>query len=367
MNDAAYIDGMETIIYFVRKKGLSEPLVEPIGMKTYLLVRVSLDMDAEKWCGIDLHKPEKPEYRSAGALQCADIVTREQVGSVPPRFPVEDSFGYRIVHPIQTYRRRREENALRQQECQHRFEILREYHLRLEQWKERVQKSECSLRKLAEELAQLQEPGEMMYAVYEDDWQENFLWYRHITILKFKDYDVPFWIKQLLPEHLPYHIVIIGKNWHICSILEQYSARLKSIRWFLPEREYDGEFREYLESFYEEYGLVISCRTYSDVNMLRRETIQCQECAIILDFTGDSNLSAAGLCRGSMWVDIYSIEAKQKKIEGRYPGVTYFSLKSVWKQIQKSRNLPFILDSPWENGYNTWESEGIIKPISHRY
>ena len=63
-------------------------------------------------------------------------------------------------------------------------------------------------------------------------------------------------------------------------------------------------------------------------------------------------MQTAGVARGSIWLDLYSVEEKQKKMECRNPGIFYFSLKKKWKQVQKVRNMPFFLDTAKENGYN---------------
>ncbi len=62
---------MDTIIYIYRKKGLREPIIEPIGLKSYMLIRVALDVREDEWFGLRLGLPEalaegKPKAGKAG-------------------------------------------------------------------------------------------------------------------------------------------------------------------------------------------------------------------------------------------------------------------------------------------------------------
>ena len=49
---------MDTIIFFCRKRDIEEPLTEAIGQKTYLLIRVSLNVGREQWFGWKLEREE---------------------------------------------------------------------------------------------------------------------------------------------------------------------------------------------------------------------------------------------------------------------------------------------------------------------
>lgn len=49
---------MDTIIFFCRKRDIEEPLTEAIGQKTYLLIRVSLNVGREQWFGWKLESEE---------------------------------------------------------------------------------------------------------------------------------------------------------------------------------------------------------------------------------------------------------------------------------------------------------------------
>lgn len=399
---------METIIYFQKKRGLKEPVIEPIGMKTYLLVRVTLNVEREEWFGASLKEPEVPgdagnvvepvqtAYEDSVDALGASVFEGNSEASKVSIPDEEDSYPERVTarcegaravsprkrnrchffHPFKALRQRREEMTGRQQECERRFQSVRDYHIQLELWQQRMQEIEAAIQTLMQKMMELPQPEEPVYAVYEDclrtflvgeNGSENakperrlrILWKRHVDLAEFGDYTSPFWIEQTLPEHLPPRFLIVGRNRNICPILERCTNRLKSIRWLLPEKDCTADFRDYLEAFYEEYGLVISYRTFSDPGQLRRTELSCEEETVIFDFTREGYVQTAGVARGSIWLDLYSVEEKQKKMECRNPGIFYFSLKKKWKQVQKVRNMPFFLDTAKENGYNTWESEGI--------
>ncbi len=41
---------MDTIVFFYKKRGAGRPWAEPVGLKTYMLIRVPMDM-GEEWPG----------------------------------------------------------------------------------------------------------------------------------------------------------------------------------------------------------------------------------------------------------------------------------------------------------------------------
>lgn len=383
---------METIIYFQKKRGLKEPAIEPIGMKAYLLVRVGLNVEQEEWFGVSPEEPKPPVFSGRVEALGASVfdgnsevskVSIQDVEDLRPESVAARCEGAgkrrlrRLLHPFVTLRQRREETARRQLECERRFEKVKDYHIQLEQWQQNLQEIETAIQTLMQKIMELPQPEQPMFAVYEDclrvlliaesggesaqpERRLCILWKRYIELAEFRDYTSPFWIEQTLPQHLPPRFLILGRNQNICPILERCTNRLKSIHWLLPEKDCTSDFRDYLDAFYEEYGLVISYRTYSDTGQLRRGALTCPEETVIFDFTREGYVQAAGVARGSIWLDLHSMEEKQKKMECRNPGVFYFSLKKKWKQVQKVRNMPFFLDTVKENGYNTWESEGIL-------
>ncbi len=377
MNNAAYICGMETIIYFEKKRDLKEPVVEPIGMKTYMLVRVGLDVEPDRWFGAKLGKPI---YEPRSAMEQGRETGEWKLS---------------ILHPIRARRLRRRVIQSQSRECEARYEHLREYHIQLEQWRGKIRETEEAMSRLHADLTALHQPREPIYAVYEDalrkvlfpkgnrqEWNVELpddackgsmvarLWYHRLPFQEFTSYIHPFWVEQLVGDeicvHLPRHVLIIGRHTGVNWFLRKYAPHLKSINWLLPERDCEQGFEQFLEDFYEEFGLVIGCRTYSDEIMLRRENISGSERTLVFDFAGGENLPAVKLAEGSLWVDLYASESKQRKVQSAYPALTYISLKSKWKQAQKSRNKPFVLDIVGGNGYNTWESEGMVEPSGSR-
>ena len=58
---------MDTILYLYKKRGLEKPEIEPVGLKTYLLIRIGLDVGEGQWFG---KVPEpRPGREPAGKLE----------------------------------------------------------------------------------------------------------------------------------------------------------------------------------------------------------------------------------------------------------------------------------------------------------
>ena len=62
----------------------------------------------------------------------------------------------------------------------------------------------------------------------------------------------------------------------------------------------------------------------------------------VLDFTGEAYMAVSGAPRGSVWLDMCSLEEKRRRIEARGGGITYTSLKEMWKTVQKRCVCPIV-------------------------
>ena len=63
---------MDTILFFYKKRGLQAPEPEPVGLKSYMLVRVAMDVGEEEWFGEKLRLPEEKAWGEAGNGSCAE-------------------------------------------------------------------------------------------------------------------------------------------------------------------------------------------------------------------------------------------------------------------------------------------------------
>lgn len=316
---------MDTIIYFYKKRGLREPVIEEkvqnevkLRGKTgagapkpqeYLLVRVGLDLEGEKWFGqsagqtmseedqalLDTDESEMPDKRGIlGVLRRARWKRREQ-------------------------RRRREA-----QERQERLLLAREA---------RLKEVESQMRRTAERILKRADEERLWGYVCQERlkgtavWKE---WLKRFPLREFDGYARAFWVRQLLPEAVHPRFVILGSCEDICELVEDCARRMKSLRWILREQECTREILDFAEDFYVEYGLAVAMQTVSGRSAYRKLRLACGEPASILDFTGEPAVNLEGVAEGSVWLDMKPSEEKRRRIAERGTGIRYFSLKENW-------------------------------------
>ena len=380
---------MDTILFFYRKKDLKEAFVEPVGLKSHMLIRVGLNVGEGEWFGI------RPDMSSEGERAEKDALKQE---ALPGQEEYRDSlreklrgFAGGFLRLFGCFREQRERRHQRgkasQRERRHREReeaLLREKRCR--EREERICAIRDGMRKLSWEILELIQEGDRCFAVYEDgirkalvgrgesfgDFPEPgaergdrilpFLWRRYMDFAEFSGYTQPFWVGLLLPHAVYSHYVILGVAPCIPAILEQCAPRMKSLKWVLPESSCGQEILEFVEDFYLEYGLAISLRTLPDETGYQRLDSLCTLPSNIFDFAGGSCLKTADIAVGSVWLDFGSVEEKKRRIEGRCPGVAYFSLKDKWRRAQRRCKEPLLpeslyyLDTCNKSGYNTGES-----------
>lgn len=166
---------------------------------------------------------------------------------------------------------------------------------------------------------------ELLKPETETVWQQ--LW----KVPEFDDYDSPFWMEHMFAyASEPYFVV---RGWHrgLPELLCRYADRMKGLQLVLSEEDYSEALQEFLEDFYEEYGLAAM------VTLLTEEQNQPMpffpgKKVSVLDFSDRMPGEIKGLAAGSVWLDMRSIDAKSRYIECRNPEILCFSLKKEWKQ-----------------------------------
>ena len=282
---------------------------------------------------------------------------------------------------------KREQRKSRKQESRDAAELRR---LRAE-WEESIRNIEREILKIASEIPELAGEESRCYAVYEDSVRKVLLraeedaavdrvafmeqggagdrdalmdrefsgagmlqesapgrhilpalWQRHMDFEEFSGYRKSFWVEMLMPKAVLFHYVILGAAPCIPELAEKYAGRMKSLKWVLSENECSPELMEFVEEFYIEYGLAISLQVLSSEGEWKRLGMLCGVPSNILDFTGDSRTNGARAAEGSIWLDFGSVEEKKRRIEGRCPGVAYFSLKDKWRRAQRRCQEPLL-------------------------
>lgn len=173
------------------------------------------------------------------------------------------------------------------------------------------------------------------------------LWRKYLPLEEFQGYAQRFWVRQVFSQGAglpasPPHFVILGTAPGLPEVLEAHARRMKSLRWFLLEAEWGEELSAFVEDFYTEYGLAIELRLLEDGAALKRLRLFCGEPVIVVDFTGESYMVVPAVPEGSVWLDMFSVEEKRRRILARGKDITYFSMKEIWKNAQKRCNCPVL-------------------------
>lgn len=372
---------MDTILFFCKKRGIQEPVLEPIGMRSHLLIRIFLDVENQKWFGIKMVSEEEgvitveegdreKETESHGQSTNNWWKNLKNHGKkADSREKGEDS-----------KKKNKERNTDNSTQNKKKYSLCwvlqklfycKEHQIEKRHQKEKEQEMqkalnqvEESIQKLISDILGMTGSWERCFCVYEDSihrvlmddtWRKNkmknmictqeevscsqerailpTLWKKYFQIQEFTDYTWQLWVEEVMPEVVLPHFVILGMASCIPALIEKYADKMKSLRWIIPENDYSQELQEFMEDFYIEYGLAIMLQVVPAGQ--RRLQAVCIEPANILDFTKEARISLAKVAQGSIWLDMLSIEEKKRQIVGRSTGVGYFSLKEKWKLVRK--------------------------------
>lgn len=376
---------MDTIIFFCRKRDIEEPLTEAIGQKTYLLIRVSLNVGREQWFGWKLESEEAKGSRGMESVAkgsgADSICFPAQPGRAPADEPgVEPESGRKRRIPF--WRRLGMRLGKRKIEKQIRLE---QEHRRASQ-RAMTEQVRQEMRSLSADILALSGDMSSCRCVYEDSVRDCLvgrkdsadkdssvpsgsrqgsgivsgarsrqkagavkgdsvlqeLWKECWQGEEFADYAQWEWVRCLLPQAVPFHFVILGNPSCAPLLLEHCARRMKSLRWFLPEEEYTEELEELLEDFYEENGLAAALQLLPGKCPFSRLRPECPEPCSILDFTEEYRISSSGLPEGSVWIDMASREEKGRRLTLR-GDIRYVSLKEYWKKLPKRTKPGFCI------------------------
>lgn len=302
-------------MYIFQKKGLGQPIVEPVGLKRYMLVRIALDAGAERWFGEDLAR--EAQEREAAQVPSGFLARLRRLffGKKEPDAPKPS---------------RREAQLCR---------------------------VESAIQRLAEEARELAGEENACYCVYENSSKNLLagqagilagLWQRHFPWKEFDAYCGRFWVGLLLEEGLAAvpgvgwpHFVILGEAPCVPEVIEAYAGRMKSLRWILPEPACTEEIWDFVEDFYVESGLAISLSTIPSAEDFAGMRLVCGEPSNILDFTEETRMDLSGVAAGSVWMDFRSVEGKRRRIAERSgTEIRYVSLREKWKYAQRRCREP---------------------------
>jgi len=324
---------MDTILYLYKKKDIEKPLVEAVSQKTYLLIKIGMDVEPYRWFVQCLpQKRPRPEFAlmSGKELKGWDWID--------PRY-------FKERRELRFRRREWEKyeklaDTLMVRCCANVERLLSELMKELSLYVEEQSASWCVYDKVVRDILLGDNP---VAEIWEKVWKAGE--FTSFTELK--------WVQQLMPHAVKHHFIVLGKAPCIPEVLQQYSERMKSLRWIIDEayvRAHSEELEEFAENFYQEQGLAVTIEQVQGKYGFERLRLTCKEPSSILDFTGEDKISAGWAAKGSIWLDMWSSEEKCRRITRRNGEIEYFSLREKWRQTQKKS---YRLDTMHKNEYNT--------------
>ncbi len=375
-----------------------------MGLKAYLLIRIGMDVDEGQWFGRRLGprpwgegmegQADMPEWTDQSAGNPKDSRPAEAVG--------RHGLASALCRPWKAVRQKRDLRKRQRELRAGRLAWEQEEARWLAAREGLIGEMEAMVRGLAREVAEFAQDMDGCRCVYEDslrkiltgprdgqagdrDWErpEGFLpenglqtgrggeshppegsqtgregdtrmqeilpalWRKYLPLEEFQGYAQRFWVRQVFSQGAglpasPPHFVILGTAPGLPEVLEAHARRMKSLRWFLLEAEWGEELSAFVEDFYTEYGLAIELRLLEDGAALKRLRLFCGEPVIVVDFTGESYMAVPAVPEGSVWLDMFSVEEKRRRILARGKDITYFSMKEIWKNAQKRCNCPVL-------------------------
>lgn len=192
---------------------------------------------------------------------------------------------------------------------------------------------------IRQELAPLLDGRYDNFIIYQNNVPRE-CWVR--DLLPFQEFDrymEPKWVKALLKYAVNAHFVVLGNVPCLEAILCELAPRMKTLLWIAPDMTYQEQLEDFAEEFFQEYGLAINLNFIPDNGTYAQMRIQEQrytEPVNILDFTGEKYIPFFSPPEGSVWIDMASVEEKERRIEARRIKAVYYSLKKQWRSLESS-------------------------------
>lgn len=295
----AYHRSMDTIIYLCEKRGIDRAELVKKSNQGYLLLKLSLPFSMVRGLE-DLERP------------------RRGTGREPDSPSLQKSAYHCLLHPVGALRKRRETRRLR-----------RKYRQEQEQWRRQLQQ-------LQEEVLSRATSPYDSYLVYEGrvkTLQENSaLWREYFALSEFRGWREKEWVERLLPFAGNAHYLVLGYGDCLGGILFRLARKMKSLEWFAEDSRYGDQVQEIAEELCEEYGLAVALTLLKEGEGYKKIRPSAYAPVTVLDFSGEARISPP-LAKGSIWLDVDSLEEKEERL-GRAGGdVRYFSLKKLWRGV----------------------------------
>lgn len=172
---------------------------------------------------------------------------------------------------------------------------------------------------------------------------------------EFREYRQQEWVEHLLRygEDVMGHplwpdVIVLGKNPFLSYVLLRYVAALRSVKWYLTDREYREEEEELTWELEDEYGLIPEIRLLPEAADYDRVRLKAAAPCLVLDFATAIKSTAAGWQRAaSGWI----FRHRRKRNAVSRPDVRRSVIfhEKEWKDPRKALEY---LDTISKNGYN---------------
>ena len=319
---------MDTIIYFYKKRNLEKPAIETVQMKDYLLVRVGMNVGENRWFS--------HAFNPTGTAR---------TDAVKPQYC--HTLKARLLEHREQRRRIRLKRQQRRQLQETREQVSVEIQRFLTELGKNVDdryECRCVYADAVRHCLVIPEEREISRREMDDSRVEDvaaacwlpLLWLQLWQFPEFDAYLQPQWVKPLLENARLHHYVVLGAAHSVPATILHCAPRMKSLRWFLQERDCGQEMQDFVEDFYEEYGLAVTLQPLEGERTFSRLLLETLEPVCVLDFTGEPHIPVGGLARGSIWLDFCSVEEKARQMTEKGEGIFYFSIKELWKRAGKS-------------------------------
>ena len=173
---------------------------------------------------------------------------------------------------------------------------------------------------------------------------------------EFREYLQQEWIDHLLrygekKDGMPLRpdLILLGRNVYLPYVMLRYAAGLRSVKWYLTDREYREDEELLSEELEDEYGLIPEIHLLPENADYGKVRLQGTKPCVVLDFCDNGKVYGGGLAAGSIWLDFPASEKKEHRVASGCPQIRYFSMKKEWKDPRKALEY---LDTISKNGYN---------------
>lgn len=203
--------------------------------------------------------------------------------------------------------------------------------------------------KLREQLQELTEDPDHTYIVCREPL--SFYYGREFT-----EYLQQEWVEHLLRygenamgEPLWRDLIVLGHNPFLPYVILHYATGLRSIKWYLTERQFREDEERLTWELEDEYGLIPEIRLLAEASDYDRVRLQAMVPCLVLDFCDSDKVYGGVVAAGSIWLDFTASEEKERRLAAGCPQIRYFSMKKEWKDPRKALEY---LDTISKNGYN---------------